>query len=137
MSLTLIATLLLALAAAEERNVSGNGGWLPVTDEDLKIYHSDKCNIPKIPVSNITKERFAAELQDKVFIITFPNGVADWCNSEKWSADSLTAEYDGFQLGAGKPIDIVYDGGKTKMNRTFKEFIQEMRSEGEPSADLT
>ena len=120
-----------------EEDGSTDGGWLPASVEDSMKYYTNNCSIPKIPIGEMTKERFEAEFVTRPFILTFPNGKDDWVKSEFWTVENLTASYDARTLSAGKSIDIVYNGGKGDQNTTFKGFVEEMRTKDVPGGDLT
>lgn len=122
----------------DQEGVSGlNGGWKPASLEDSINYYSSICTIPKISITEISKERFERDYKKKPFILTFPNGASDWVQTEFWTMENLTLEYEDWQFTAGKSIDIVYNGGRGDFNRTFKEYIEEMRNKRVPGGDVT
>jgi len=114
-----------------------SGGWLPATVDDSMKYYSNLCNIPKIRSTDMTKEVFEKDFKTKPFILTFANGAKDWVETEHWTLESLTTVYHDWVLGAGKSLDIVYNGGKGDTNRTFSEFVEEMRNREVPADDFT
>lgn len=132
-----ISLLIILVWISQARGDEEAGGWMPASVEDSMKYYSNVCNIPKIPISEMTKERFDSEYHNKPFVITFPNGKDDWVQSEYWSIGNLTDAYDDWTLSAGKTIDIVYSGGKGDVNTTFKNFVDEMRTKAVPGGDFT
>lgn len=137
-----MATLLLLACLCGFLDVSGSledgleGGWRLPTAEELRLYSTDKCSLERISINEITAEKFKDELASKPFILTFPNGLEEWCTAVNWTSTSLLTQYGERELTAGKSIDIVYNGGKGSMNRTFAQFVDEMRQDRAHS-DLT
>ena len=130
--------LLLALKSFGDETLDSdfNGGWLPASLDDSMRYFSNVCSIPKVHVKDMTKERFE-EYKSKPFILTFSNGAHDWVQKEFWTVKNLSLEYEDWHFAAGKSIDIVYNGGKGAFNRTFKQYLNEMREKQVPGGDFT
>lgn len=133
-SLLQILILWVSLASSDEDT---SGGWQPASVEESMKYYTNICNIAKIPISEMTSERFEKEYRNTPFILTFPNGKKDWVQSDFWTVNNLSASYDQWQFTAGKSIDIVYSGGKGDTRTTFKEFVEEMRTKKVHGGDLT
>lgn len=114
-----------------------NGGWKSASLEDSMNYYSNVCTVPRISVRDMTKERFEKDFQRKPFILTFPNGAEDWVKTDYWTVENLTYEYQDWRFTAGKSIDIVYNGGRGDVNKTFEDYIHEMRNKKVTGGDLT
>lgn len=130
-------TIILQWVGAETVDKDLMGGWKPASLDESMKYYTKLCTIPKIRYDDTTAERFEKELKYKPFILTFGNGAEDWVKSDFWTLKNLTETYDEWKLSAGKSIEIVYNGGKGDMSKTFKEFVREMRTKTPAERDPT
>ncbi|KAH9503774.1 JmjC domain-containing protein 8 [Bulinus truncatus] len=107
-----------------------HGGWRPVTEEVLKKYGTDICNIQRISVKDLTPSRFEEDFRfKKPVLVTFPNGIKDWTDPYLWSRPGLLSAYSNWTLHSGQSLEIVRAGGNAQHKTTLSEFVERLLGE--------
>lgn len=119
------------------RAVKDNAGWRLPDADALKRYHTDKCDIERLSVKELTLDRFEREFRfRKPLIVTFPNGARDWTVPSRWSRRQLRQQYGEWELRSGTSLEIVRSGGNGATMTSFSTFtdrhmreVEELTSE--------
>ncbi|KAK3780758.1 hypothetical protein RRG08_001864 [Elysia crispata] len=114
------------------------GDWRPPSRLVWDQFGTDRCNIERVSILDLSPERFQAEYRfKKSVLVTFPHGAADWTTPANWSRRGLSEGYSKCDIHSGESLEIVRKGGNGNHVSSFKDYVDNFLMEDRAENDTS
>ncbi|PAA54598.1 hypothetical protein BOX15_Mlig004490g1 [Macrostomum lignano] len=100
------------------------------SSQQSKALSKSNCGIDRRWAKNLSLEEFRSTYRLKrPLLLQFERGAADWLvRDSAWSLDRLAGQFGSYDALAGRPVQIVQNGGRGQERVNFGRFLSDIRN---------